>query len=239
MDEIKHILDELSFRVETKQLMERLRVKAGTREADELAELVQQAERVACPKALYRLGFVDKRSTDTVIIDGVTFASRILAVNLEHAHRVFVYAATCGQELQEWADGIPDLLQKFWAEAIQEMALREATRALNSHIIETYHPGPSSTMAPGSLGDWPLTQQRALFTLLGDTQATIGLCLCDSMLMVPFKSISGIRFPTEERFESCMLCPRADCPGRRALYDRDMHARRYQHEIPEIPGETA
>jgi hypothetical protein len=40
--------------------------------------------------------------------------------------------------------------------------------------------------------------------------------------------VSGIRFPTTESFESCQLCPRAGCPGRRAAYDASLYDRRYR-----------
>lgn len=36
--------------------------------------------------------------------------------------------------------------------------------------------------------------------------------------MVPVKSVSGIFFPTEIKFESCQLCPREVCISRRAPY---------------------
>jgi len=45
--------------------------------------------------------------------------------------------------------------------------------------------------------------------------------------MIPNKTTSGIRFPTEERFESCQLCPRETCPGRRAAFEPDLYARKY------------
>jgi hypothetical protein len=51
--------------------------------------------------------------------------------------------------------------------------------------------------------------------------------LTDSFLMVPTKSVSGIVFPTEVSFESCRLCPRSDCPGRRAKYDPNLWEQRY------------
>lgn len=82
-------------------------------------------------------------------------------------------------------------------------------------------------MSPGSLEDWPVSQQSALFSLLGDTQHAIGVQLTESCLMVPTKSVSGIRFPMEDSFESCQLCPREDCPGRRAPYDEALYARRF------------
>ncbi len=82
-------------------------------------------------------------------------------------------------------------------------------------------------MNPGSLPDWPLPQQLPLFQLLGDVEGLIGVHLKESFLMVPTKTVSGIFFPTETRFESCQLCPREDCPGRRAPYDAALFQSRY------------
>ena len=73
-------------------------------------------------------------------------------------------------------------------------------------------------MSPGSLEDWPITEQTKLFSIFGDTERLIGVRLTDSMLMVPRKSISGILFPSEEGFTSCQLCDRERCPGRKAPY---------------------
>jgi hypothetical protein len=74
-------------------------------------------------------------------------------------------------------------------------------------------------MSPGSLEDWPIQEQAALFNLLGDTESELGVRLSDSLLMIPRKSISGIFFPAEGSFESCRLCPRRNCQGRRAAHD--------------------
>jgi hypothetical protein len=158
----------------------------------------------------------------------VTMTSRVLRVNLDEAYRVFPFAATCGVELDEWASSLGDLLRAFWSEAIREDALRAASRAVHRHIVDSHGLGKTSTMSPGSLGDWPLREQRALFKVLGDTEAAIGVRLTESCLMLPTKSVSGIRFPTEHRFESCQLCPRGVCPGRRAPYDSELYGRRYQ-----------
>jgi len=37
--------------------------------------------------------------------------------------------------------------------------------------------------------------------------------------MVPVKTVSGLLFPSEAGFESCELCSREKCMGRRAAYD--------------------
>ena len=86
-----------------------------------------------------------------------------------------------------------------------------------------YALGKTVTMRPGS-GDvttWPIEQQRDLFSLLGDVETLIGVQLSDSFLMVPNKTVSGIRFSTEIDFETCQVCHRADCPGRRAPFNQE------------------
>jgi hypothetical protein len=82
-------------------------------------------------------------------------------------------------------------------------------------------------MNPGSLTDWPLDEQRQLFDLLGDTQELAGVCLTESLLMLPTKSVSGILFETESRFESCQLCPRVRCRARGAPYEPGLMESKY------------
>ncbi len=222
------ILDMIPFAMNLDQLENRLHIEPSSDNAIEFEVLVQEAQRVARPKALYRLAFVTSRDEESVTIEGVRFVSRVLSVNLQNAHRVFAYMATCGTELDDWAHDKDDPLQQFWAEAIKESALRAAIKAMNEDLEKRYKPGKTSTMNPGSLLDWPLKQQRPLFALLGDPQAAIGVRLTPSCLMVPNKSVSGIRFPTEESFESCQLCPAVNCPGRRAPYDPDLYDKKYR-----------
>jgi hypothetical protein len=77
-------------------------------------------------------------------------------------------------------------------------------------------------MSPGSLKDWAIKNQRPLFSILGDVEASIGVRLNESLLMTPGKSLSGIYFPTEIPFYSCQLCPQKDCPSRRAVYNEKL-----------------
>ena len=222
------VLDSIPFEIDLDQLLERLHAKDGRQYVEEIRALVSDAQAVGSPKALYKVAFVESRGDDCVVLDDVVFTSRVLRVNLDGAHRVFAYVATCGMELQDWADSIDDLLYRYWAETIEEMALHSATRALGKHLAERYHPGRTATMSPGRLAEWPLKEQGPLFTLFGNPQDSIGVQLTESFLMIPIKSVSGIQFPTQESFESCQLCPRECCPGRRAPYDKDLYDRKYR-----------
>ena len=147
------------------------------------------------------------------------------------------FVATCGTELGQWAAGLDGMLDRYYADAINELALVAAMHALDAHITDRINPGPTSMMNPGSLTDWPIDQQRPLFAILGDVEAAIGVRLTESWLMLPNKSVSGLRFATEVRFESCQLCPREGCPGRRAKYDKRLYVERYGLAAPNDPNQ--
>ena len=232
-----YVLDDIPLRLDVDRLAKQFHVRPDTDLADQLRSLVDQAQGIGRPKALFRVAYIASRDADGVVIDDVRLASRVLRVNVESAYRVFLYNATCGTELDAWEQAMDDILHQYWADAIKQQALGAAIKALNTEIEERFRPGKTATMAPGSLLDWPLREQRRLFALLGDTEATIGVRLTPSCLMVPNKSVSGIRFPAEESFASCMLCPREACPGRRAEFAPALYESKYGLSRPLREGE--
>jgi hypothetical protein len=221
------VLDTIPFKIHVEQLSKKLRIKDGSAHVGKLQRLVDEAQAIGKPKALYRAAFIESKKEDQVVINGTVLTSRVLRVNLEKVHRVFPYVTTCGLELEEWSRSFDDMLVKYWADVIKETALRTAMEYLQEHLIEHYRLVKASRMSPGSLPDWPLPEQRSLFHLLGNGPGLIGVHLTDSFLMLPIKSVSGIWFPTEESFESCGLCPRENCVGRRAPYDQNLYDRKY------------
>lgn len=229
------VLDDIRFQPDLEGLRKKLRVRDGGGWADRFTRLVQEAETIARPRALYGVAYVDSRSESSVVLNGIRFDSRVLRVNLEKAHRVFPFLATCGTELHEWAAAQDDVLQRYYADEIAEAALRQALGVLRTHLNEQHLLGRTSTMSPGSLPDWPIQAQRPLFALFGNAEELLDVRLTDSLLMVPSKSVSGIRFSTEHTFASCQLCPRTGCPSRQAPYDSALYDKKYRVEKVESP----
>lgn len=221
------ILDAVSWEPDHAALHRQLRLAEGSEAAEDFAALLAEAQRVARPKAAYGAAYLTGRDEAGVEVDGVRLQSRVVAINLERAHRVFPYLVTCGVEVDAWAHTQEDILYQFWAEAIKESALAAAQHALRAHLDALYRPGRVSSMNPGSLADWPLPQQRPFFALLGPAAPAIGVELSASHLMTPNKSVSGLFFPTAEDWASCQLCPREGCPNRRAPYDAALWQERY------------
>jgi hypothetical protein len=207
-----------------------LRVHEGSDDESELRAMTAEILTVARPAAIYSMAFIEAKGEDYVIADGVRFTSRVLRVNLDAVHRCFPFVCTSGQEAEAWAEARDGFMRRFRADALNQAVLRAAALRLQEHLQDRYGLGPISMMHPGSLADWPLGEQRSLFSLLGDVKAAIGVELTSSLLMVPTKSVSGIFFPAEESFASCQLCPRELCPNRRAPYDPELYDRKYRNE---------
>ena len=226
------VFNSIPVDLEPDKVLKFMRMRSGNQQVERMVqELVEVARSIAKPKVVYKVSYVDDRDGDTVTIDGVKFTSRVLRINLDQVERVFPYIATCGTELGEIAVPSNDVMKSFCFEEIKIMVLRSAVAYLSNHLTEHYALGNMSRMSPGSgsLESWPVAQQKELFSLFGGAEELIGVRLTKSCVMFPLKSVSGIYFPTEITFESCQLCPREKCIGRRVSYDPEL-AKKYRED---------
>ena len=196
-------------------------VRAGFESLDELIAL---ARGLIKPRAIYEVAYIGAKGEGTVDVAGATFESHILRKNLAGANKVFPYIITVGSELERVASAQGDLLKQYYLEEMANMALESAAGWLGGQLEARYGVTGLANMSPGSLEDWPITEQTKLFSIFGDTERLIGVRLTDSMLMLPRKSISGILFPSEEGFVACQLCERERCPGRKAPFSKTKEA---------------
>ena len=226
---MKKLID-IPFELDGVSIARTVHVEPDSPDGQTLRELIAKARQIARTKVMYREAFIDGKGADTITVDGVTFTSRMLRVNLDRVERVFPFVATCGHEMDTVTLPAGDLLAEFWWDAIKAVLLGCAIRHLNEHLKRRFALGRTASMSPGS-GDvdvWPIEQQRELFALLGDVKGQIGVELTESFLMKPNKTVSGIHFATEVDFHSCQVCRRQDCPSRSAAFDPalwDLHQR--------------
>jgi len=216
------ILDNIPVLIKTDEVMNILHLGNESRYIEVVNEFIEKIQPIIRPKAIYDVKFVEHVDKDAIELDGVRFVSKVLRVNLENIGRVFPYVATSGIEAESIGKDEDDLMSKFIIDTIKEIALRSAINYLYNYIKGRYKIKQMSSMNPGSLEDWPISEQKPLFSIFGDVEKLIGVKLTDSFLMIPIKSVSGIYFPTESSFASCQLCPREKCPNRRAKYDPEL-----------------
>jgi hypothetical protein len=206
-------IDGLSLNVES------IGKKLHVQDLELLNRLWAKIGAVMAPKAAYGIGYVDEKRTDSVVIDGICFQSRVLYQNLNGIGRVFPFVMTIGPAVDELIKNEGNMLESYLLDQLGNNALRQLRLKLEDHLRKKFAFEKISCMSPGSLADWPIEEQKPLFELLGPVKRTIGVRLTDSFLMLPCKSVSGIYFPSEVSFFSCQLCPRERCDSRKAKYD--------------------
>jgi hypothetical protein len=217
------ILENIHIQLDFDAIRRRLHLKRDN-DLKAVQDLVHVAQPIVEPKVLYKTCYIEEKLAESVIIDGLHLSSTVLRKNLDKIERVFPFVITIGNKFSEKLDTCKDLLEKFYLDTIGNVALNQARLVLKDHLKQKYALEKTAFMAPGSLPNWPIEQQKPLFKLLGDVQTSIGVTLTESLLMLPAKSVSGIYFPTETSFFSCQLCPRERCESRKAKYNEKLAA---------------
>ena len=211
------IMDTISFKPDRNQLGECLKLYPGHRSWERVEKLLLEAEAVARPKALYLPTLVETRCSEGIRLQGLWLSSKILSAQSQGADTIFPFLATAGLELEKWAQQHTALFDRYIAELISEMACQCAVEAVFHKIDSLYELTNPSCMNPGSLRDWSIEEQVLLFNLMNGQERVIGVVLTDEYMMIPMKTMSGIRFSAETQFVNCDLCQRQICNYRRAV----------------------
>jgi hypothetical protein len=223
------ILDNIQIKLDFEAVQRKLHLKRDS-DLNALQDLVAIAQPLVEPKVLYKICYIEEKLAHGVIIENLLLSSKVLRKNLDKIERIFPFVITIGNKFSERLEACSDLLEKFYLDAVGNVALNQVRLELKNHLKNEYAVEKTAFMAPGSLPDWPIEEQRPLFKLLGDVETAIGVKLTESLLMLPAKSVSGIYFPTETTFFSCQLCPRERCDSRKARYNEKL-AREYGIKI--------
>ncbi|RJR45262.1 MAG: hypothetical protein C4576_12240 [Desulfobacteraceae bacterium] len=218
-EEKKSCQIEIPFSLEHASVVKRLRLpKSDGRLEEMVSELFEKSSSIARMRAVYLVSRARVIDRETVDIDGASFTSRALSRNLIDQETVFPFIATVGRELDEFSAPAGNVMMQFSLDWIKTMALVSAVDYLAEFLKAKYRLGDLAHMNPGEIEDWPITAQKPLFDLFHGAEKRVGVTLTQGGLMKPIKSRSGILFPNEKGFVSCLLCTQQRCPGRRAHY---------------------
>ncbi len=171
------------------------------------------------PKAIIKWANVDSIEGDRTTIEGVTFTSRVVADKLKDTLRVFLSVITAGTGLEESGEFDDDPFLDTYNGAL----LFFASRYVVDYMKEKFGFDGSSMLNPGSLPDWPISNNFALFDMIGSV-LEIGVSLNDAGYIKPWNSGSHIHF-SGDGYHNCSLCKKYDCIGRRAKFNRDEYIR--------------
>lgn len=190
--------------------------------AEEALEVIAEGLSLSRPKAVCACLPL---SVDGKIVNigEVSFENEFVAQKLSSGGICVPYVATCGAEVAAWAAKLSDPMHSWWAQELMLKLLSCAMKEVHTLVKSRWFPNAPHMTAlnPGSLEHWQIDGQKDLFAMLSHGAEEIGVELTPSMLMLPHKSSSGIFFSSSREYENCELCPRTDCPNRRAAFSGD------------------
>jgi len=214
------LLQNIPVEVSSEEVSKILRIDQTLAKQVHDEDLVKIANALVDARAIYTVGYIHSLSEGTTNIEGAMLTSRVLAKNLEKIGRVFPYIVTIGSALEDEA-ATHGMLERLFLENAADIAITLARVHLERYVSKKYELGNVSHLGPGQL-DWPIQQQKEVFSFFQDVEGTIGVTLTETFMMKPRKSVSGIIFPKEATFVACQLCPRENCPSRQAPYSESL-----------------
>ena len=113
-----------------------------------------------------------------------------------------------------------DIMEAYLLDTIGSLTVENAIGLIHENLRLTYHAQDlkiSNRYSPGYC-NWPLSDQQALFELIGENST--GITLSDSSLMTPRKSVSGvigIGKNLKHHEYGCKICSNTTCIYRKLL----------------------
>ncbi len=193
--------------------------------AKDLDWAIEEAERLAEPRALLRSLTMEEAGRGRVVFSGGTqITGKMLPHLFEGAEGGIFGLATAGPGIEEAVRGLfetGDSLEAFVLDAAgSAIAMDGLTQVISDVVDELDRTGSKAgyCLVPGS-SYWELSGQRAVFDALPTER--IGVRLLESMLMVPQKSQSvlipfgrNIRVHGDPTASPCRTCNAVHCPMR-------------------------
>jgi hypothetical protein len=211
---------DLTFDLDVPSVAKQIRMRTIESDNEQVASaLIEMIKPVAHPKAVYRPFPIEALNEFSFQIGDTTFNSRVLGKVLEEGMTVFPYIVTIGPELDALTIPQSEMLGRYRLDVVKSMVLMSAGRSFEAHLRNEYPKRRLTHINPGEIDDWPLPQQKILFSLFDRTVEKLGVQLTDGCMIKPVKSRAGIYFANDDGFETCRLCHQSRCPGRRAAFD--------------------
>lgn len=182
------------------------------RDDPELLKMVEAARENCFPAGGALVCAIEPGGGEDMLIGGTVFNSALLREKLSGLGRVFPYIATEGPKMAAWGEKFQGPL----VHALRQMAVKSCERELEKRLCEKFGIPMLSAMNPGSLKEWPISEQGRLLGLLCPLPELVGASLLPSGIMRPDYTVSGIFFQTDKKYYNCQLCPRENCPNRKA-----------------------
>lgn len=197
--------------------------KAGTKAYNRSMELLKKAAPLLQPSFAIRRFSIGESTDVGVEVGGIGFLSKILANKLAQADEGYTYIATCGRMIGDLLDETKDYLDIYLLSQFAYLAYLQAMEELSVDAELVFGVERQIRLCPGTVIDWSIDEVKKIFALMDGMYQELEVEVKDSGLIYPLKSSCGIFYATQEEFESCSICSKANCCTRRMPFDEALH----------------
>ncbi len=90
----------IPFKLNREEIKSHVAIQQGSKPEAGIEKLLDHIEKLARPKAIYRVSYIQEFGSDTVTVEDTVFHSTAMRRNLEEVRRIFPFIATCGTEVE-------------------------------------------------------------------------------------------------------------------------------------------
>ena len=214
---------DIEFTLDEEALLYRLHCDRDDEPYARAMEILEEVRPLLRPAYAVREVPIEKTEPAGFTAGGQRFLSKIASLKLKGQETAFTYIATSGRPISEYVEGVKDDLDQYLADTLAYMCYLRGIEAMAGDLEKEWGFKRYISLGPGSIIDWSVGDVCKIFTLMDGLYQKLGTRVLSSGMIDPIKSTSGVLYPSEEEFQSCSICPRANCPNRRAPFDEEMH----------------
>ena len=142
---------------------------------------------------------------------------------IKESTQAVLFLCTAGDDFTRMTNALNeqgDIMEAYLLDSIGSLTVENAMDKIQENLRRSFltqHLKISNRYSPGYC-NWPLSDQRTLFKLVGETPT--GISLSDSCLMTPRKSVSGIigiGKKLKHHEYGCKICSNTSCIYRKIL----------------------
>jgi hypothetical protein len=210
------IVENVEIEVDLDKIRRKLKIKKNDPIDKDLINLYNDIKKVGKPKGIYSSVEIDLIGENYIRTKDTILYSRILKENLKNTRGFFPYISTIGTDLEKWYKNIEVISEQYISNIILQEICYKMKEIIIKDIKNNFHISNVSTMNPGTLKDWKLSERDKLLQLFKGVEKRIGVKTLNDNLISPTISVYGIVFEDFNDYNNCRLCTKENCPNRSA-----------------------
>jgi len=213
------IINNAEIELDLNKIRRKIKINKDDPIDKDLIKLFNDIKKIAKPKGIYIPIVIDDIGENYIKTKNILLNSRILRENLKNSKKFFPYIATIGIELEEWYQNIEVVSEQYISNIILQEICYIMKKMIIKNIKNNYNINSASSMSPGTLKDWKLSERDKLLQLFKGDEKRIGVKTLNDNLISPIISVYGIVFEDMNDYNNCRLCPKENCPNRSADFE--------------------